>query len=71
MLDARNMYTKSLQIYPVNYDKPSENKDFAIILANRAATLDQTGPYHASVQDVEMAFKYGYPKEMYFKVNEF
>ncbi len=44
---------------------------FFVIISNRSATLDQTGPYHACLQDVEMAFKYGYPKEMYFKVNRF
>ncbi len=34
----------------------------------RAATMEITGPYHSVLQDVELAFKYGYPKEMYFKV---
>jgi len=33
--EAREIYTQSLQICPVNYEKPAENKDYAIILANR------------------------------------
>lgn len=62
------MYTKSLQLCPFNKDNPGENKDYAIILANRSATLDVTGPYHEALQDIELAFKYGYPKELYYKV---
>ncbi len=67
--EAREAYTKSMQIYPVNYDNICDNKEYSIIVANRSAVLDQTGPYHAVLQDVEMAFKYGYPKELYFKVS--
>jgi len=66
--DARRMYTKSLQVFPFNHDKPAENKDFAIILANRSATLEVTGPYLEGLRDIDLAFKYGYPKEMYYKV---
>ena len=59
----------SLYVYERdNYDKPLENKEVAIIYANRAATMEITGPYHSVLQDVELAFKYGYPKEMFFKV---
>ena len=68
MKEARALYTQSLQICPINYDKPLENKEVAIIYANRAATMEITGPYHSVLQDVELAFKYGYPKEMFFKV---
>ena len=71
MKEAREFYTKGLQIYPLNYDTPADNKDYSIILANRAATMEITGPYDSVLQDVDLAFKYGYPKEMYFKVCPF
>jgi hypothetical protein len=53
MKEAREAYTKSLQLFPVDYDKPLENKDYAIILANRTATLDVSGkpPYINSNKD--------------------
>jgi tetratricopeptide (TPR) repeat protein len=68
--EARDTYTKSLQRCPVDYDKPESNKEYAIILANRAATLEAGRMWASCLQDVQMAFKYGYPRNLHYKVNE-
>ena len=34
----------------------------------RSAALDAGRMFEAAVQDIEYAFKYGYPKELQFKV---
>ena len=54
--------------YPMNKDDLSKNKDYAVLLANRSAALENMNCYEAVIQDVDLAFKYGYPKELFFKV---
>jgi tetratricopeptide (TPR) repeat protein len=66
--EARDKYTQSLQCYPVNKDNIEDNKEYSIILANRSAALDQGGLFEAALQDIDLAFKYGYPREFHFKV---
>ena len=64
------MYTKSLQYCPFRRDNIESNKEYAIILANRSACLDQGGMYDSALQDIDLALKCGYPKELKFKVNK-
>ena len=54
--------------YPMNKDDLTKNKDYAVILANRSAALENMNCFEAVMQDVDLAFKYGYPKELFFKV---
>ncbi len=65
---ARLAYTRSLRACPVDYDNPERNEDFAIVLANRSAALEGEGHYIACEQDIRMAFKYGYPRKLHYKV---
>ena len=57
-----------MMYYPMNKDDLSKNKDYAVLLANRSAALENMNCYEAVIQDVDLAFKYGYPKELFFKV---
>jgi len=66
--EAKNMYTKAMMYYPMNKDDLTKNKDYAVILANRSAALENMNCFEAVMQDVDLAFKYGYPKELFFKV---
>ena len=63
------MYTKALQYCPFDNNVLSNNKECAIILANRSACTDKLGLYPAAVQDIDDALKYGYPKEWHYKVS--
>ena len=63
------MYTKSLQYCPFRRDNIESNKEYSIILANRSACLDQGGMYDSALQDIDLALKCGYPKELKFKVS--
>ncbi|TRY69080.1 hypothetical protein TCAL_06839 [Tigriopus californicus] len=67
-LEAREKYTASICAYPVDWSNPSSNTEFAITLANRSATMDAAGSYEACVNDIDMALKYGYPKNLQYKV---
>ena len=67
--DARDAYTKSLQVCPLDTADEANNKEYSIILANRSATLDSGRFYNACVQDIDLAFKYGYPRNLQFKVS--
>jgi len=58
----------AMMYYPMNKDDLSKNKDYAVLLANRSAALENMNCYEAVIQDVDLAFKYGYPKELFFKV---
>ena len=66
--EAKDWYTKSLQWCPFDKDNLENNKEYSIILANRSAVLDQHGCYEAALQDIDLALKCGYPKELKFKV---
>lgn len=66
--EAKDLYTKSLQCYPVNHQDDGCNKDFAITYANRSATFDHGNLFQAAIQDIDLAFKYGYPRELHFKI---
>lgn len=69
-MEAADMYTKALQHCPFDSSDPSKNKDYSIILANRSAATDKAGFFEATVQDIDCALKYGYPKELHYKVTE-
>ena len=62
------MYTKAVQHCPLDRTDVTSNKDYAIILANRSACTDKIGLYEASVQDIDDAFKHGYPRQYHYKV---
>ena len=69
-VEAFKNYTKALQHYPVNEDKPDDpkNKDYSIILANRSAALDGAGLYDACVKDIDRSIMFGYPRELWYKI---
>ncbi len=67
-LEARDSYTRSILLCPVDYSSPENNVEFAIFLANRSAALEACRMFAACQQDIEMAFKYGYPKHLQYKV---
>ena len=62
------MYTKALMYCPFNENDVTKNKDFAIILANRSAALEAGNCHEGVIKDIDLAIKYGYPRELYFKV---
>ncbi len=66
--EARDVYTQCLQHFPVDHANPDKNKDYAIVWANRSACLEHGGLHEAVLHDIDMAFKYGYPRELHFKV---
>uniref|UniRef100_A0A0K2TBM5 SET and MYND domaincontaining protein 4like [Bombus terrestris] n=2 Tax=Lepeophtheirus salmonis TaxID=72036 RepID=A0A0K2TBM5_LEPSM len=68
LLEAREVYTEAMRFCPLNEKNPMENKDFAIIVANRSAASEGLGIYQGVIQDVDLALKYGYPREMHYKV---
>ncbi len=67
-LEARDSYTRSILLCPVDYSSPENNVEFAIFLANRSAALEACRMFVACQQDIEMALKYGYPKNFQYKV---
>ena len=67
--EARDAYTRALQLCPFNESDVLDNREFSILLANRSAALDSGRFYAAAVQDIDLAFKYGYPKNLHFKVS--
>ena len=66
--DAKDMYTKALMYCPFNENDLKSNKDYAIILANRSAALENLSCHEGVAEDIDLALKYGYPRELYFKV---
>ena len=68
-IEAKDFYTKALMHCPFNNEDPSNNKEYSIILANRSAALDQAYLFEAALQDIDLALKCGYPKELKFKVS--
>jgi len=64
--DAKDMYTKALMYCP--FYENALNKDYAIILANRSAALENLNCYEGVVEDIDLALKYGYPKDSYYMV---
>ncbi|XP_023324875.1 SET and MYND domain-containing protein 4 [Eurytemora carolleeae] len=68
--EAYQNYTKALQYCPVNLDNPPDpaNKQYSIIWANRSAALDGAGLYAATIHDIDMALKFGYPRELWYKI---
>lgn len=68
LMEAKDLYTKALMYCPFNMEEPEKNKEYSIILANRSACLDTVGLYEAALQDIELALKCGYPKELKFKI---
>lgn len=69
MRGARDAYSQSLQLYPLKEEDEENAIGYSIILANRSATLDAGRMFEGAVQDIDYAFKYGYPKTLQFKVN--
>ena len=66
---ARDKYTQSLQHFPVDLENPEKNSDYAVILANRSATLDVPGCFLGCAQDIDRALANGYPKKLHHKVS--
>ena len=64
------MYTKAIQHCPLDITDIANNKDYAIILANRSACTDKIGLFEAIVQDIDDALKYGYPRHLHYKVSK-
>ena len=64
----RDRYTKAVQHCPLDITDVASNKDYAIILANRSACTDKIGLFEAAVQDIDDALKYGYPRQLHYKV---
>ena len=69
LIEARDLYTKALQYCPFDKKDTANNKDYAVILANRSACTDKIGLFEAAVQDIDDALRYGYPKTLQYKVN--
>ncbi len=68
LAEAKALYTQSLLYCPFNKEEPEKNKEYSIILANRSACLDALCLYESALQDISLALKYGYPKELKFKI---
>ena len=68
LIEARDLYTKALQYCPFDKKDTANNKDYAVILANRSACTDKIGLFEAAVQDIDDALRYGYPKTLQYKV---
>ena len=69
LIEAKDLYTKALQCCPLDKNDTTNNKDYAVILANRSACTDKIGLFEAAVQDIDDALRYGYPKTLQYKVN--
>ena len=68
LIEAKDLYTKALQCCPLDKNDTANNKDYAVILANRSACTDKIGLFEAAVQDIDDALRYGYPKTLQYKV---
>ena len=68
LMEAKEMYTQALQHCPFDESDPSKNQEYSVILANRSAVTDKVYLYSAALQDVDLALKYNYPKQLLFKV---
>lgn len=68
--EAYKFYTKALQHCPVDELNPADpkNKQYSIIWANRSAALDGAGLYAACIHDIDTALKFGYPRELWYKI---
>ena len=68
--EAFKHYTQALQHCKINEAEPGDvgNKDYSIILANRSAALDGAGLYEACIRDIDRSIKFGYPKELWYKI---
>lgn len=68
--EAFKFYTQAIQHCPVNLENPEDpaNKQYSIIWGNRSAALDGVGLYGACIHDVQMALKFGYPRELWYKL---
>lgn len=65
-------WLSALKFYNLSYALiPSENnKDIAIILANRSAALYHLDKFDLSLKDIERSITAGYPIDMHYKVKE-
>ena len=68
LMEAKDMYTKSLQHCPFDESDATKNQEYSIILANRSAVTDKVYLYKSAVQDIDLALKYNYPKALQYKV---
>ena len=68
-MEAKDQYTQALRYCPFDESDPSKNQDYSVILANRSAVTDKVCLYSAALQDVDLAPKYNYPRNLMFKVN--
>jgi len=65
-LDALYLYSQAIISAPVGSD--GKSKDLAILLANRSAVLFSLKAFHLALDDIELAFKMGYPDDLAFKL---
>ena len=68
-MEAKDLYTKALQYCPFDATDITNNKEYAVILANRSACTDKAELWAAAVQDIDEALKYGYPRPLHYKVS--
>jgi len=68
--EAIQAYTKAIQYCPVDEGKPEDpkNRDYSIFFANRSAAMDGAGLYAACIHDIDVSLKFGYPKELWYKI---
>lgn len=68
--EAFKNYTLAIQHCPVNEENPEDpiNRDYSIMLANRSAAMDGAGLYDACIKDIDRSLKFGYPRELWYKV---
>lgn len=65
-------WLNALKFYNLSYTLiPSDNnKDIAIILANRSAALYHLDKFDLALKDIERSLAAGYPNDMHYKVKE-
>jgi len=69
-IEALDQYTLAIQHCPVNEENPEDpnNKDYSIFFANRSAAYDHAGRFESCIHDIDLALKYGYPRELWYKI---
>merc|ERR1719203_1234332 len=65
-LDALYLYSQAIVAAPVGKD--GKSKDLAVLLANRSAVLFSLKAYYLALDDINLAFRVGYPDELPYKL---
>ncbi|XP_014292302.1 SET and MYND domain-containing protein 4 [Halyomorpha halys] len=63
---ALKLYTKSLMKSPIN----EESNEVSIIRANRSAASYHLEEYQAALNDIDLALRHGYPKDLIYKIKD-